>query len=145
MVWLADQIDEVARGRPAFQILFYLIVAELVAKITFEFKGEGDSKKYVHKFFAELCSDKTQTTLGRSFSRMKSGPLSWHEAVDLLYKIRCDVVHEGKYASFHLPLTQDEFPQLAMVGDEWFDVSVTIQELRRMILEGAVLACKKLL
>jgi hypothetical protein len=145
MVWLADQINEVARGRPAFQILFYLIAAELVAKITFNFRGERESKKYVRKFFAELCSDDTRTTLGRSFSKMKSGPLSWLEAVDLLYKIRCDVVHEGNYASFHLPITGDEFEQLTTVGNESFIVSVTVQDLRRMTLEGAVFASKNLL
>src|ERR1700687_5986872 len=57
MVWLADQIDEVARGRPAFQVLFYLTAAELVAKVMFDFKGEGDSKKHVQRFFAEICGD----------------------------------------------------------------------------------------
>ncbi len=145
MVWLAEQINEVARGRPAFQILFYLIAAELVAKITFDFKGEGESKKYVRKFFAELCSDNTRSSLGKSFSRTQSGPLSWQEVVDLLYKIRCDVVHEGNYASFHLPITGDEFQQLTTVGNESFIVSVTIQQLRRMILEGAVLASERLL
>lgn len=144
-VWLADQINEVARGRPAFQILFYLIAAELVAKITFDFKGEGESKKYVRRFFSELCSDNTRSGLGKSFCRTQSGPLSWEEAVDLLYKIRCDVVHEGNYASFHLPNTEDEFQQLTMVGNESFIVSMTIQQLRRMILEGAVLASEKLL
>jgi len=128
-----------------FQILFYLIAAELVAKITFDFKGEGESKKYVRKFFAELCSDNTRSSLGKSFSRTQSGPLSWQEVVDLLYKIRCDVVHEGNYASFHLPITGDEFQQLTTVGNESFIVSVTIQQLRRMILEGAVLASERLL
>jgi hypothetical protein len=32
MVWLADQIDAVARGRPALQIMFYMVAAEAVAK-----------------------------------------------------------------------------------------------------------------
>jgi hypothetical protein len=145
MVWLADQIDLVARGRPAFQILFYLIAAELVAKITFNFKGEGESRNYVRRFFFELCSENTRISIGKSFTTMRSGPLSCQQAVDLLYKIRCDIVHEGNYAAFHLPISEGEFPQLTTVGNESFLVSVTIQELRQMILEGAVLASTKLL
>ncbi len=145
MVWLADQIDEVARGRPAFQVLFYLIAAELVAKITFNFEGEGESRKYVRRFFAEICSNDTRAKLAKSFSKTRSGPLSSQDAVDLLYNIRCDVAHEGKYSSFHLPLPGDAFPQLTIVGDESFVAHLTIQELRRMILEGALLASHKLL
>lgn len=145
MVWLADQIDEVARGRPAFQVLFYLITAELVAKITFGFTGDGDSKKYVRRFFAEICSDGSRTKLGRSFTAVHLGSLSYQDAVDLLYKLRCDVVHEGKYASFHLPLPGDDYPQLTPIGDESFIVTLTIQELRQIVLEGAALASKMLL
>src|ERR1022692_3289789 len=46
MVWLGDRGDEVASGRPAFQILFYLIAAELVAKIADGFEGKYKSGKY---------------------------------------------------------------------------------------------------
>jgi hypothetical protein len=145
MVWLADQIDEVARGRPAFQVMFYMIAAELVAKITFHFEGEGESRKYVRRFFAEICCDAARARLAKSFSRTRSGPLSSQDAVDLLYNIRCDVAHEGKYSSFHLPLRGDAFAQLTVVGDESFVAHLTIQELRRMILEGAVLASQKLM
>lgn len=145
MVWLADQIDEVARGRPALQILFYLIAAELVAKITFHFEGEGESRNYVRRFFAEICSNDTRAKLSKSFSKTHSVPLSSQDAVDLLYSIRCDVAHEGKYSSFHLPLSSDAFPQLTIVGEESFVAQLTIQELRRMVLEGAVMASQKLL
>src|SRR5260370_22200672 len=115
MVWLADQIDEVARGRPALQILFYLIAAELVAKITFDFQGEGESRKYVRRFFAEICSNDTRARLAKSFSGTHSVPLSSQDAVDLLYNIACDVAHEGNYSSFHLPLPGDDFTRLTCV------------------------------
>jgi len=145
MVWLADQIDEVARGRPAFQILFYVIAAELAAKIAFHFEGEGESKKHVRKFFAEICSDNARGGLAGLFSRTHSGPLSSEEAVDLLYAIRCDVAHEGRYSSFHLPLSDDAFPQLTTVGNESLIANLTIQDLRRIVLEGAILASQMLL
>ena len=49
MLWLADQIDLVAKGRPAFQILFYLTAAELIAKIVSKYEGEGESRRHVQK------------------------------------------------------------------------------------------------
>ncbi len=57
MLWLADRIDDVARGRPALQILFFLIAAEAVAKLAFNFSHEGKSRHYVHRFFEEICGD----------------------------------------------------------------------------------------
>src|SRR5882672_5603353 len=51
MLWLADQIEDVATGRPALQILFHLIAAEAVSKITVGFQGEGESRKHVRLFF----------------------------------------------------------------------------------------------
>ena len=145
MVWLADQVDEVARGRPAFQVLFYLTTAELVAKVTFDFKGEGDSKKHVHRFFAELCSDTTRAKLAKSFSRLPYGEVALTEVVNLLYDIRCDVVHRGMYYGFQLALPGDDFPQIVHMNEISFATALTIRDLRHMILEGTVLASRKLL
>jgi hypothetical protein len=145
MVWLADQIDTVARGRPAFQILFYLIAAELVAKITFNFKSEGESKNYVRRFFSEICSDQAKARLGTSFNQTPFGTVTLEEAVDLLYRIRCDVVHEGMYYAFQLPCDKQEFPELVHINGTSFTTNITIREIRRMVLEGAVLASERLL
>ncbi len=145
MVWLADQIDEVARGRPAFQVLFYLTSAELVAKITFDFKGEGDSKKHVHRFFTEICSDNTREKLAMAFSRLPYGEVTPTEVVNLLYDIRCDVVHRGMYYGFQLAMPGDDFSQLTHTNGISFTTNLTIPELRHMVLEGAVLASKRLL
>lgn len=145
MVWLADQIDTVARGRPAFQILFYLIAAELVAKITFNFKGEGESKRYVRRFFSEICSDQARKRLGSSFNRTCGKALTCEETVDFLYKIRCDVVHEGMYYTFQLRLPGDTSMQITHVNDLSLITDLTITELRHMILEGAVSASRGLL
>jgi len=139
MIWLADQIDEVARGRPAFQVLFYLIAAELVAKLTFDFEREGESKKYVRRFFAEICDDDTRNRLGGSFG------LTWDEVVNLLYRVRCDVVHEGMYYGFQLRLEQDDFAQFVHVTDVSYTTTLTVQELRRMVLKGALSASRRLL
>ena len=145
MIWLADQIDEVARGRPAFQVMFYLTTAELVAKVRFDFNGEGESRKHVHRFFGELCSDATRTKLAKSFTRLRYGEVPFTEVVDLLYDIRCDVVHRGMYYGFQLAMPGDDFPQMVHMNETSFTTNLTIPELRHMVLEGAVLASRKLL
>jgi hypothetical protein len=145
MVWLADKIDTVARGRPAFQILFYLIAAELVAKLVFQFKGRGKVGHYVLKFFTDICGNETKVRLGNSFKRTPYGDVSAEEAVQLLYHVRCDVAHEGMYYCFSLPLNERECPVLVNMDGESFTTDLLIGEIRRMVLEGAVLASGKLL
>ena len=67
LVWLGDRINEVAAGRPALQVLFYLIAAETVAKLTYMFEGKGQSRDYVRAFFERLCGSKEQTILANAF------------------------------------------------------------------------------
>lgn len=146
MVWLADKIDMVARARPAFQVLFYLIAAELVAKLVFNFRGRGKVKGHVLRFFMEICDEETRVRLGNSFKTTTYGAVSAEGVVTLLYYLRCDVAHEGMYYRFHL---QDELddgvPQMTHVGDADYITTMTLQELRRMVLKGAVSASRRLL
>src|SRR5262245_49984023 len=57
MVWLADRIGEVALGRPALNILFYIIAAEAVSKLLAGYTGDFESKKYAMRFFEEHITD----------------------------------------------------------------------------------------
>ena len=110
MLWLADRIEEVARGRAALCIAFYLIAAEAVAKVVCGFTGEGKSRHHVRIFFREICSDLHRQRLERSFSTGPGAYLGFMEVVDLLYDVRCDVVHEGQYFNFLLPEGAEEDP-----------------------------------
>lgn len=148
MVWLADQIDKVAYGRPALQIMFYMIAAEAAAKLFYEFGAEGRSRLHVHKFFADLCGPEQHQTLARAFWHPYSGkPLTLTETVDLLYDIRCDVAHRGRYYQIHLPDPGQEQADHFLL--DWKDglaiARISVQDLRRTVLQGAVLACRKLL
>lgn len=143
MLWLADQIDEVAKGRPAFQILFYLTAAELIAKILAKYEGEGESKKHVRKFFSEICDSPQKERLEKAFKRIGGGFLTLEAAIDFLYRIRCDVVHRGQYYQFALPLGPREIPLLTGQGNDSIIAEITLQELRQIVLEGAVLAAKR--
>lgn len=149
LLWLADRIDEVARGRPALLVMFYLIAAEAVAKIVFGFAGQGQSRKYVRRFFQDICSEQHRARLGRAFCASSEGYLDVLEVVDLLYKVRCDVVHEGQYFNFMLPdragmegllIGQDEGQE-----DDTLEARITARELRQIVLEGCLLGAARIL
>jgi hypothetical protein len=140
MIWLGDKIETVALGRPAFQILVLLVAAELVAKMVFNFAAEGESRKYVQRFFGEICAPKHRQLLADAFFRPQ-GNLTAQQAVDLLYKLRCDVVHRGQYYTFSL--RAGSFPM--MTGVENISTNITLADLRRVVLEGAVLGCQRML
>ena len=145
MLWLADRIEEVARGRPALQILFFLIAAEAVAKIVFGFKGEGKSRYYVHRFFAEICSQEHRDRLASAFSTVGRGHFSCEETVNYLYDVRCDVVHEGMYFGMNLKLPGDTVDTLTQFSGRSIIAHITAKDIRQIVLEGSVLGCRKLL
>jgi len=148
MLWLGDRMDEVATGRPALQVLFQLIAAEAVAKLANNFTAEGESRKHVRLFFEDICSDSHRTALGKAFSHAPGGPfLSVREAVDCLYDIRCDVVHEGVYFTLTLTRPGDTLKWLtpSASGKGSLIAGITVQQLRQIVLEGAIRGAVRLL
>lgn len=146
MLWLADRVDEVASGRPALCILFYLIAAELVAKIVRDYKGEGRSREHVRLFFEDICSQNHRGTLETAFTEGPFGrALPLREVIDSLYDVRSDVVHEGGYYDFQLPQEDDQFLSLTELKGRVLTPRITVRALRRIVLEGAVLGAARLL
>ncbi len=143
MLWLADRIEEVAKGRAALSIAFYLIAAEAVAKMVSGFTGEGKSRYHVRLFFRDICSALHRQRLERSFSTAPGVYLGLVEAVDLLYDVRCDVVHEGQYFNFLLPEGPEEEP-LIIGLDDAVEAHISAVELRQIVLEGALLGAVKI-
>jgi len=143
MIWLGDQLHSVAASRPALQVLFYLIAAEASAKLLQGFRGEGDSKKHVRLFFEEICSDEHRAQLTSGFrlpGHVGAPPI--RAVVDLLYDLRCDVAHEGRYFEFQMP-DPDESSCITGAGDQIVTVRMTIDDLRQIVLEGAVRAVSR--
>ena len=148
MLWLGDRMDEVAKGRPALQVLFQLIAAEAVAKLVNNFTAEGESRKHVRLFFEDICSDSHRVTLNSAFSHAPGGPfLSVREAVDFLYDVRCDVVHEGVYFSLTLARPGDALKWLTPGGggNGSLIAGITVQQLRQIVLEGAIRGAARIL
>jgi hypothetical protein len=162
MLWLADKMDDIAPERPALQVLFFLIAAEAVAKMVFGFSGQGKSREYVGKFFEEICDESHRQRLGAAYKRiLPSSNFRRHsdlrvtreEAVNFLYDVRCDVVHEGQYF-MTMPLKTSADSHLNAIVTVWdtknqkepeFGLSVfmTAAELRQIVLKGAVNGCRK--
>lgn len=145
MLWLADRMDDVAHGRSALQILFYLIAAEAVAKIFYGFEGEGQSRKHVMLFFSDICTEKHRELLSRAFCQTPSGFLTWERTVEILYDARCDVVHEGRYFEFNLRLPHSTDPELVAVSPWNLEAYISSLDLRQVVLEGVVEGVRRLL
>ena len=145
LLWLGEQVSVVATARPAFQVLFALIVAELVAKIVHGFKGEGQSRKHVHLFFEDICSTRLQEVLGNMFEGDPLQPnFTVPEIVNFLYDIRCDVVHEGHYFGFHMPLADVDPPVMSYAGEKIVTAVAPVSSLQQVVLEGALLGARRI-
>ena len=141
MVWLADKIDRVAQGRPALQVMFYLIAAEAVAKLYFDYEGERHSLRHVQRFFKEICGPLQQARLEAALRPINSAhPLPLEDAVDFFYNVRCDVAHRGLYYDLHLPDADEAHEYIDHCNGQPIVIKITLAELRQTILEGAVRA-----
>lgn len=145
MVRVGDELRGIEPGSHAFQVMFLTIAAEAVAKLYFDFREEGESRKYAQRFFGEICEERDRERLNRAFWALRSGRyLSSDEAVNFLYDVRCDLAHEAKYDTFYLevqPGVQHFIP--GWRGGEPLRVEITLDEIRRIVLKGAVVACRK--
>jgi hypothetical protein len=102
---LVSMVDDLPQFRPhqqPLQILFLVMCSENIGKLHDGFSGEGKSRHYVQKFFEKFLSKSDKDTLSYGFKvnadRLPS--IGFSKAVNLLYDIRCDVVHEGNYTDF---------------------------------------------
>lgn len=141
LVSIANDLSSFRPGREALQLLFLMICVEHISKLHDGFTGEGQSKKYVKIFFAEFITESAKDKLEKSFIDNSSTPmkaLGLDKAVDLLYSVRCDVVHEGNYWAFSF-----HDGQIPMVNvDPDVNVYITLRELMDIIVQGCIRAIK---
>lgn len=139
--WIADKVDSHAKGRVAFQIMYYAIIAESCAKLADNYIGEGDSKKYVLSFFAKFTAKELKPIVCRAFQKSKSQDfLGVEEVAKLLYKIRCDLAHEGKYFNFFLKESTDSTRVLnSNIGPEIISY-ITLNDLKKIVLSNSIVA-----
>lgn len=148
IIGLADTLHQIGKGNDIL-IMLLAMVAENVAKLWFGFDGDRESKKYFRLFFMELTPPDVQAALVLAlqhaqvgeddpfakfgFSLGESQPIKQvmdiNSAVDLLYDVRCDVVHEGRYRQFLRPGTK--------LGE------TTYLALRECVVRGSIAVLEK--
>lgn len=100
LISLADYMEVIRAHDEPLKVLFLIMCAENIAKLYDGFNGEGQSRVYVKKFFTDFLPQADKDALGSGFFDINDRTLSLEMVVDMLYDIRCDVVHEGNYVSF---------------------------------------------
>jgi hypothetical protein len=139
LISIADDLPKLRPGRESLQLLFLMICIEDISKLHDAFAGEGQSRKHVRRFFNQFLSQDDKNLLGKSFvdhTSVPMVPLGVERVINLLYDIRCDVVHEGIYWAFSF-----HNGQIPMVNvDPDVVVHLKFIELRDIIVRGCIAA-----
>lgn len=102
LISIADDLPRIMPHNEPLQVMFLIMCSENIAKLHDGFSGEGKSRQYVQQFFSKFLSPPDKDTLSNGLTVNKDWlpPLGFDGAVNLLYDIRCSVVHEGIYTDF---------------------------------------------
>ncbi len=151
LISLADKVPMLAYGQP-LSLFFMIVCAECVTKLFehHDFERNPKSKEFVRKFFNEHVSPDDRQKLISSFSWVPYSPVTLTEIADLLYDIRCDVVHEGRYWEFSFPDGTHGKSRLNIhpkhrKGEKAVTVTVSLKEIRDIVVRGCVTAVRKAL
>jgi hypothetical protein len=140
---LVSIVDDLPKFRPhqePLQVLFLIMCAENIAKLHDRFSGEGKSRYYVRKFFENFVSpsDKDALSYGFTLNVDRLPNIGFSKAVDLLYDIRCDVVHEGNYTDFAF-----HDGQMSMVNTHPDVIAnIRLARVRDIVVRGCINAVK---
>ncbi|MCK4621669.1 MAG: hypothetical protein KAT62_05570 [Desulfuromonadales bacterium] len=138
LISLADDIPEIRRNNETLPLLFLLICAEHIAKKFHNFNKDGQSRAYVRRFFNEFLSEEDKRKIETGIRKHDRKPSTVQQATDILYDVRCDTVHEGKYWGFHFH--DGDTPILGTDPD--VIISIKLSELRNIIVRGCIEAIK---
>jgi hypothetical protein len=109
LISLADKMEIVEAGYQPLKLLFLLICAENISKLNMSTEDSGNSRDHVIRFFRLFCSLSDQQAILKKID-MRQNQSSLGDRIGILYKIRCDVVHEGHYWDFQF--ATDEHPSV---------------------------------
>ena len=136
LVSLADDIPTIRGANETLPLLFLLICAEHLAKMSRSYNGEGQSRAYVRNFFEWYLEPDEKSLLMASIRHLNGGALSLQQVVDALYDIRCDTVHEGKYWGFHF----QDGETVMLNSDPDLQIGVALRDFRALVVKGCIRA-----
>jgi hypothetical protein len=138
LVSLAEEVENIRPKKDALKLFFLIVCSENVAKLHDNYEDENKSKFYVKKFFIDHVSQADQITIEKSFQHQSFRNLSLTESIELLYKVRCDLAHEGNYWGFRFAF--DDMSNIT--GDPPITVSIKYFEFRDIVVKGGISAAK---
>ena len=141
IISLADKLGDYIAYRPAINLLFYIMTAELVAKLYYNFEEEGKSKEYVKKFFNDFCTIDNKQKLSTSIKK-DDAYLLFEDVIDFFYKIRCDVVHEGNYYKYSFNESNTDENNYSNAELPNYKINIRIEEIRKLIIESSINAVR---
>jgi len=110
-----------------------MICVEHISKLHDNFTSEGQSRRYVRRFFNTFLSPEDKQALGQKISVTPMNKLGIEGVIDLLYDVRCDVVHEGKYWSFYFLR-----PGLSELVNPNVKVYLNLDDFRNIVVKGCI-------
>jgi hypothetical protein len=148
LIVISDAVRRLDGAHDPLSLMFMLICAECVAKLFENQPQDGRSRHYVRTFFEEHVLPEDRQKLIESFLRTRPARMTYREIVDLLYDIRCDVAHEGRYWGFSFPDAQTTRAILNLhpkhrQGKQPVTVMMTLDELKRIVVRGCIAATNK--
>lgn len=141
LVSISDDIPQIRPHDESLRLLFLMMCAENIAKVHDGFQGEGQSRAYVRRFFDNFLGADDKDALGSGFvdhSLPLMPNLGLRGAVDMLYDVRCDVVHEGNYWGF--TFHDGQTPMLNVAPDVMSHI--TLDQFRAIVVRGCINAVR---
>ena len=138
LISIADDIEQIRPNKYSLKLMFLIICTENIAKQFEKFDDDGRSKEFVKKFFNNFTSPSDKQLLQSSFKKLDYTNLTIDEISNILYTVRCDVVHEGKYWSFQFK--HDGLPMLNLDPD--VNVYISYEDFRNIIVRCCINAIK---
>jgi hypothetical protein len=146
LISLADNMLTREHSHP-LSLFFMIVCAESVSKLFDGHKSDSaaGARESVRKFFTDHVLPEDREKLVGSFSWFPYRPLTVVEVADLLYAIRCDVAHEGRYWGFSFPNESHRATRLNLnpkdrTGGQAVGVTVTLKEIRDIVVRGCIAA-----
>jgi hypothetical protein len=139
LISLSDDMQEIRPNDDPLKLLILIMCVENIAKLHDGYTGQYKSRQYVIKFFNDFLADDDKDLLRNGFVNNNDqwlGLLNFEHVIDMLYQIRCDVVHEGDYLGFSF--YNGKTDMLEIVNQYVVIPHITLKDIRDIIIRGGI-------
>lgn len=144
LLTIAEGMESVEDSREPLKLLFLLIAAENISKLHLSTKKKGNSKFHVRRFFTEFCSNEDKEKIVRCIEIVGENS-SLDQLIDVLYDIRCDLVHEGTYWGFDFATPKNPSILTGINIKSVIRVKMYYEEFRDIVARGIVCATQQVI